>query len=304
MIIYDLKTMQRCEIKEDTVVALGTFDGCHKGHAAVLRGAFYLAKKIGAKSVAYTFDTVPRGDKVIFTLDEKIKAIARFGIDYIAIDSFDRVRDMDAKSFVQKILFDELRAKGASCGYNYRFGHCAAASAEDLKGMLENVGGSVRISPEISVGGETICSTLIRNKIENGEIEDIIEYSHPYSIYAPVEKGKGLGKKMGVATINQRVPSGKVQPCVGVYITDCSIGEDVYPSVTNVGYRPTTDGENEFLNVETHIIGYEGNLYESCLRVTFFKYLREEIRFSSIEELTEQINEDVLSAKRYFGYPV
>ena len=303
MIIYDLKTMQICEIKENTVVALGTFDGCHKGHASVLQGAFLLAKKNGLKSVAYTFDSVPRGDRMIFTLDEKIKAIAAHRIDYIAIDSFDRVKSMSGQDFVDRVLFGELNAKGASCGFNYRFGHRAASKAEDLKEMIEKAGGCVRISPEISINSELICSTLIRRKIECGEVEDIIPYSRPYSIYAPVEKGKGLGKKMGIATINQRVPEGKVQPRVGVYITDCAIGEDVYPAVTNVGYRPTTDGENEFLNVETHIIGYEGNLYSSCLRVTFFKYLRDEMRFSSLEELISQINEDISASKSYFGYP-
>lgn len=303
MTVYDLKTMQICEVKENTYVALGTFDGCHMGHASVLQGAFYKAKELGVKSLAYTFVGTPLKEQgAIFTLDEKIKAIRKMQLDYLAVEDFENVRNKSGEEFVNDVLIDKLNAVGASCGFNYCFGKNAACTALDLTAFFEKVGGSVEISRKIMYGDETVSSTLIREKIQSGRIEEILAYARPYSIYAEVERGKGLGHKMGVATINQRIPEGKIIPKSGVYITECEIGEDVYPCVTNVGIRPTTDGENSFLNVETHIIGFSGNLYSSYLRVNFYKYIRDEKRFSSVEELTEQIEADKRSALDYFLY--
>ena len=301
MEILDLKTMQKCEIKENTIIALGTFDGCHLGHASVLQNAFYKAKKMKIKSLAYTFDnTFFKGEASIFTLEEKIRAIRKFGIDYIAIESFDKIKNMDGESFVKDILVSELKGVGASCGYNYRFGKNASCNASDLTEFFKNIGGSVQISQEVMYQGQAISSSFIRRLIKNGEVEAFLEYMQPYSVYAVVEKGKGLGKEFGVATINQQIPKGKALPKNGVYITECEIGEDVYPSITNIGYRPTTDGENDYLNMETHIIGYDGVLYSSCVRVNFYKYIREEKKFGSIEELKAQIELDKIQAIKYF----
>lgn len=300
MVIYDLKTMQACEIQEKTVIALGTFDGCHMGHAAVLQNAFYMAKERGVKSLVYTFDTIPKGDRAILTLEEKIKAIRKFQIDYIAIDSFEEIKGLKGEDFVKDVLQGKLKGIGASCGFNYRFGKNASCDANNLKELFEKNGGSVQISDKITYDGTVICSSLIRKKIESGDLEEILSYARPYSIYAPVIHGKGLGKNMGIATVNQQLPNEKVVPRTGVYITECEIGEDVYPSVTNVGYRPTTDGENTYLNVETHIIGYSGDLYYSWLRVNFYRYLREEKCFDSLEGLISQIKNDINEARNYF----
>lgn len=301
MTVYDLKTMQICKIQGRTAVALGTFDGCHLGHASVLRNAFYKAKELGIKSVAYTFDVPPAKEReMIHTLDEKIKAIAKFGIDYVAVESFDSVKDFDGEEFVENVLEGELGAVFAACGYNYRFGKGASCDAEDLAKFMEKIGGSVQISPKFEINGSPVSSTLIREKIKKGEMEQVAEYKGPYSVYAPVQRGKGMGKELGFATINQQIPNGKIVPATGVYITECEIGEDVYPSVTNIGYRPTTDGENSFLNMETHIIGYEGNLYLSSVRVNFYKRLRDEKRFDDISELIAQIEMDKQEAIDYF----
>ena len=301
MVVYDLKTMQKAEIKENTVVALGTFDGCHLGHASVLRNAFYKAKELGHKSVAYTLDTgKAKGQALIMTLDEKIKAIKKFGIDYIALEELENVRGLSGEEFVSEVLVASLGCVFATCGFNYRFGKDAGCDTADLIRILEKSGGSVQISDKIMLDGTPVSSTLIRGFIENGEIERMLSVSAPYSIYAQVERGKGLGAQHGFATINQQIPKGKAVPRTGVYITECEIGEDVYPAITNVGFRPTTDGENSYLNVETHIIGYAGDLYYSYLRVNFYKYLREEKKFSSLNELKLQIDRDKAEAVKYF----
>ena len=304
MKIYDLKTMQLCEIEDNTVVALGTFDGCHLGHMSVIRSAYLKAKEQKLKSVVYTFNEIPKSRlnsevKSILTLDEKIKFIRKSGIDYIAIDSFDDVKNLEGDEFISEILKSTLKAKCVSCGYNYRFGKNAKYTSEDLRQFFKNDGECVDICGKVSVNNEDVSSTLIRNKIQNGEIEDILAYSKPYSIYAQVIEGKKLGRTIGVPTINQIIPGEKIVPQNGVYITECEIGEDVYPAITNVGLRPTVESTDK-VNMETYIIGYSGNLYYSYIRVNFYKKIRDEIKFSSIDQLKDQIHKDIEASKAYF----
>ena len=194
----------------------------------------------------------------------------------------------------------ELFAAHASCGYNYKFGKGACGTASELKELfLKNSGGRVEICEEIDAFGKSVSSTLLREMIKNGDVEGLFGLGSCYSIYSRVEYGKQLATKMGLPTINQKIPDGKIVPKTGVYITECEIGEDVYPSITNVGVRPTTDTEGE-INVETHIIGYSGILYGSYIRVNFYKYLRPERRFDSSEELFMEIERNKQSAVEYF----
>jgi len=304
MRILDLKTMQECEINDDTVVALGTFDGCHLGHQSVFQSACLMAKKLKVKAVAYTFDTVPRASsehsvKSILTLDEKIKFISQSQIDYIAIDDFSDVKNMDGADFVSVVLKGKLNAIGVACGYNYHFGKGAEYSSGDLPRFFEKGEESVDICPKVSLNNTPISSTLIREKIKNGDVEKILALCPPYSVCSQVVEGKRLGRTIGAPTINQIIPNEKIVPKKGVYITECEIGDNIYPSVTNVGVRPTVEG-NGSENMETHIIGYNGNLYHSYVRVNFYKRLRDEIKFSSLDELRKQIFADIEASKAYF----
>lgn len=307
MAVYELKTMQKCSICENTAVALGTFDGCHAGHINVINSAISAALRLHIKSAVYTFDTIPKAtvDKksvpCIFTLNEKLAFFRKLGVDYAYVDTFDNIREMSGEEFFETVLKKSLHAVFASCGFNYRFGKNASCNASDLRLMFEKSCESVAISNEITVGKDSLCSTLIRNMIENGETEKILTFSPPYSIYAKVEEGKHLGRTIGIPTINQHIPCGKVIPKKGVYITECEIGEDTYPSVTNIGTRPTTDGDGAAENAETHIIGYEENLYSSFVRVNFYKYLREEKKFRSVEDLKKEIEKNEQEALSYFG---
>lgn len=305
MKIYDLKTMQECEIDSETVVALGTFDGCHAGHMSVIRSAYLKAKSLKIKSVVYTFDKIPKSSndseiKSILTIDEKIKFIRKCGIDCIAIDSFDLIKDYEGDFFISEVLRKKLKAKCCACGYNYRFGKNAKYTGESLKEFFKNDGECVDICGKVSINNEDISSTLIREKIKNGDVEQILAYSPPYSVYSQVTEGKKLGRTIGIPTINQQIPYEKITPKKGVYITECEIGEDVYPAITNVGVRPTVESDGKE-NMETYIIGYSGNLYYSYIRVNFYKKIRDEKRFSSLDELKKQIQLDIKKAKDYFN---
>ena len=176
MKIYDLQTMQECNITSDTSVALGTFDGCHLGHMSVINSAYLKAKSQKIKSLVYTFNAIPKSSnnseiKSILTTEEKIKYIRKCGIDYIAIDDFDSIKNFEGDYFVEKILKEKLKAKCVSCGYNYRFGKNARYSSENLKEFFKNSGESVEICPKVSINNEDISSTLIRQKITNGEVK-------------------------------------------------------------------------------------------------------------------------------------
>ena len=305
MEIFELKTMQRCEIPADasTVVALGTFDGCHKGHLSVFSSALRLAFSLKAKSVVYTFSSLPMtkaGARCIFSLDEKVKFVKALGFDYICIEDFSEVSNLSGEEFYSSILKGSLHSVACSCGFNFKFGKNGACLAQDLARFYENDGGRVHICEKIEVDCVPISSTLLREFIENGECEKLLNLSQPYSIYARVFEGKHLGRTIGIPTINQYIPRDKVVPKKGVYITECEIGEDVYPAITNVGVRPTTDPEGSPENIETHIIGYDGILYGSFVRVNFYKRLRDEIKFSSIDELKRQIELDIQESVKYF----
>lgn len=301
MIIYDLKTMQICDIHENTVVALGTFDGCHAGHQSVFTACRRLASKMGAKSVAYTFSSLPKSKdaKCIFSLDERIRAIRGSGIDYVCIEDFECIMDMDASRFLSNVLCNKLHAVGACCGFNFKFGKGASHSATELASFFENRGGCVHICDKTLYKNDILSSSLLRSFIENGELEKIIEVSSPYTVYAMVEHGKELGRTIGIPTINQAIPIDKIVPARGVYITECEIGEDVYPAITNIGVRPSVE-LNGRENMETHIIGYNGNLYGSCVRVNFYKRIRDEKRFDSIDALRAEIEKNIQEAISYF----
>ncbi|MBR2444427.1 MAG: riboflavin biosynthesis protein RibF [Clostridia bacterium] len=301
MEIYQLETMQKCEITENTIVALGTFDGCHRGHASVLMNAFYESKRKGLKSVAYTFSAIPRGQdiKSLMTTEEKIKEIKKYGIDYIAIEDFDSVKGLTPKEFYEQILRGKLKAQGASCGFNYRFGKNASGNGQMLEEFFENDGGSVVISEKVPLENQALSSTILRKMVEEGDVEGVKNYMPPYSIFSKVEEGKKLGRQLGFPTINQQIPKTKAVPKRGVYIAECYIGEDTYPCVTNVGVRPTVE-TGASVNVESHIIGFSGDLYGSYIRVVFHKYLRGERAFGSVEELKAEIEKNAKQAKEYF----
>lgn len=305
MIAYDLKTMQICEIHERTVVALGTFDGCHAGHMSVFTACRNLARKMGVKSAVYTFSDLPKvfftkgAGMCLFSLDERIRAIRQSGVDFLCIEDFDRVAELDGDLFLRDVLDGQLHAVGACCGFNYRFGKNASHGTRELAEFFENRGGRVHICEKILYEGEVLSSSLLRSMIERGEVEKIIPLSRPYSVYAKVEHGKQLGRAIGIPTINQKIPPEKVAPRRGVYITECEIGEDVFACVTNVGVRPTVE-KNGGENIETHIIGYTGDLYGSYVRVNFYKFLRDEIKFDSVEALKKQIERDIAAAIEYF----
>ena len=294
------------------VIALGTFDGVHVAHKAIFKEALALKKRLDASLVgAWCFSELPAnvlGNKktpMLCTLDEKIARILDTGVDFVAIGNFRELSSVSAEDFADKILSNELNCIGAVCGFNHRFGHLGLGTHSLLK---ERFGEDhVAVVPEITMFGETVSSSAIREHISNGDIETAkAMLGQPVCLSAPVVSGKHLGHSLGFPTANQTFPKGIITPKHGIYATLCYTEDGKrHIGVSNVGIRPTiTDGSDlHGVNCETYICNFDGDIYGQALKVEFCAYLREEKKFASVDELRHQIAIDAENALRIFEAP-
>lgn len=286
--------------KENTVVALGNFDGLHIGHKAVLKNTIEIGLKKNLKPVAMIFFNFPnRNDKLLLVSEnDKINAIKKLGLEVFLIDFCD-ISYYSPERFVKEILAEKLNAKEICCGYNYHFGRGGNATADDLNVLCNQNGLKLNISRKVLVGGVPISSSRIRELLKNGEIEkanSLLNDDFNYSFL--VVDGDKRGRTIGFPTINQYFPHDFIVPKFGVYASVTTIDEKKYFGVTNIGSRPTIGTHD--VRSETNIIGYNGNLYGKKINVSLKSYLREEMKFESIEQLKNQIENDTLKAKQYF----
>ncbi len=274
------------------VIALGFFDGVHLGHAALLQKARQEADRLDCKAAALTFERHP--DEVIFgrktplinTLQER-EALMReqFGMDEVITLPFDRaMMQMPWQEFAA-MLEDRFDAATVVCGHDFTFGYQGEGNAERLKALL---GARCHVIGAVELDGETVSSTKIRELVSRGEIRRANEMlGRPHFLRGTVIHGKHLGRKLGIPTANLLLPEGVVVPCYGVYASLV----DGCPAVTNIGVRPTLD-DGEAPTVESRLLGFDGDLYGKTICVELLHYLRPEQKFSSVEELKDQILED------------
>lgn len=266
--------MADCKNKKRIAVALGDFDGMHLAHSTVITGAD---------------DTIIYSVNNRFSLLQKSLFEKRYPNTIFA--SFDDIRNMEGEEFVNRILIDKFNAGIILCGYNFRFGRNASWTAADLRKYLEEKDIWVRILEHFDFDGEPISSTRIRNAVSSGEIEranKMLGYNFTFEM--PVISGDQRGRTIGFPTINQNLPEGLTVPEFGVYESITFVEGSAYKSFTNIGIRPTFR-----LNAplaETHIFDYSGDLYGKTVRIELVRYLREEKKFSSVEELEEQLIND------------
>lgn len=302
--------LNEIDYAEETVVALGNFDGVHKGHQELIRRTVNSAISANLKSAVFTFNNHPKnalaGKPVIQNIlywDEKAKIISDLGVDYlISIDFDPTIETMEPVDFIKRVLQGALHMKEAYCGFNFRFGHGGAGDPETLMkvGIAEGFG--IHVMEPYMVLGQTVSSTLIRSLIENGEVDRCLGLmGHYYRIRGTVVHGNRLGRTIGFPTSNITLDNGMVTPANGVYITYCNYNGIRYPSVTNVGLKPTIDQQGAIKNVETHIFDFNKDIYGKEISVEFLKRIREEIKYDSVEALTEQIKIDCLTAASYHG---
>lgn len=285
-----------------SAVALGFFDGLHLGHIEVIKRA--LAKD-GLCSVVFTFNNNTMLPKFkerqdIISYELKREFLSKIGLDCIFAPDFADLRELCPKEFVDEILVKKLNAGFVACGYDFRFAKGGSADAVDLARLCAERNIEVSVVPAVKINGEPVSSTAIRRLIREGDIKaanELLGYELTYD--SEVIRGKQNGRKMGFPTINQVLPWDMVLPKNGVYKSWTILKGHNFPSVTNIGVKPTIAleaGEQRTPLMETHIIGYSGNLYGQRVRVIFREYIREEKRFDSMDKLAEQLERDKRAA--------
>lgn len=290
-----------------TVLTLGVFDGVHRGHQHIFKRCLQEARRRRRPAVVYTFDPHPVSvlspaacPPLLSTAPQKLALIAGFQFAATVIERFTkRFSHVKPEAFFTEVLVKRLQAESIYVGYNFTFGIHRSGNTELLKKLGEQCGIAVHIVPAFFIGECLLSSTEVRHRIVQGDVERAAEFlGRPYSIEGTVVRGAGLGKKLGIPTANLR-PSNELLPASGVYITRSHLGSRSYPSVTNIGIRPTV-GNDKKLHIEAHLLDFHRSLLNRPLRLEFLKRLREERRFRGQQELVKQILHDIQVAKRYF----
>ncbi len=300
MKIYKCVDMPLCKEKEKYAVCLGLFDGVHKGHRELIQKTVDMARSLGVKSAVFTFtseNTLPKSAKRIYATADKLEIFRELCIDAVFIAEFSLFKNMSAEDFIDKFIKDGISAAAVLTGEDFRFGKGAAGSTEMLEGRLLSHGIEYIKVDDLKDGeGEKISSAKIKALLKNGELEAANRLlESPYFLKGMVVRGDGRGKRLGYPTINTEISENRDVLKYGVYKTSVEIGEKSYTGITNVGICPTF-GERS-VHAETYIIDEKNDLYGKEVKISFLEYLREEIRFSSAEELKMQINVDIMRVK-------
>lgn len=291
---------------EETVVALGNFDGVHKGHQQIIARTVKSAEAAGYKSAVFTFSNHPKnlmaGEiqvKNILYPEEKASIIAGLGIDYMFNIPFDKfILTMDPIDFIDQLLLERFHMRQAYCGFNYHFGYKAKGDAEVLMKEGLKKGFGIHIQEPYEIDDNLVSSTFIRSLIQEGAVDQCPKYmGRLYAIGGEVVVGNKLGRTIGFPTSNIMIDESMVTPPNGVYVTYCTYNGVRYPSITNVGVKPTIGTYKK--NVETHIFNFDKELYGKNIRVEFLEKTRDEQKFDSVEALSKQITDDCITARSY-----
>ena len=292
--------------KSGTAIALGYFDGLHKGHRNVISLAA-AEKKNGLTPVCFTFSKSPKSvlnstqSNALMTNEDKIKTLERLGIERTYQADFEKIMNMPAQDFAQKILIDTLKAEKLFCGFNYRYGKNGEGSAETLKSFCESKGVTLTVVPATESRGEIISSTLIRKLITDGNVKRANELMcSRFGFSSVIEHGKRLGRELGTPTINQPLCSELVVPKFGVYASIVMLENgETYCGVTNIGIKPTVGGNTPLC--ETWMPKYKGGeIYGQSTDVRLLEFIRPERKFSGIDELKNAIIDNSQTALEIF----
>jgi len=275
-------------------IALGTFDGLHRGHRRILEAMEQAAEELCLQRAVYTFSNHPleafgAAPKRLMTDNERLEGLKRYG--QVIAEPFDmRLASTDPEEFARRMAQEHGMA-AAIAGFNYTFGSKGSGNMDKLREYGAKYGFEVREIPPLERDNLPVSSTRIRAAVEAGDMDAANDMlGRAYSITGPVIANKGIGRRIGFPTANVRADSGLVLPKKGVYACSVLLDGKRYGAATNVGCNPTVHGE--CITIEPHILNFNEGIYGKILTVEFLEYLREEIRFPSVEELSAQIGRD------------
>lgn len=279
-------------------IALGIFDGVHLGHQYVINRALS-HNKFGLKTAVFTFSVedmeFKHGKRLNYIIDNrsKLDILNTMGVDSIVCPNFNEVHNMSGQDFAKDILHTQMNAKMVICGRKFRFGKGASCNTTDLQNFGSKYGFNVEVVEPILFENSLVSSSKIRELICNGDIQTANQLlGRNYFINKPVVHGNKIGRTINFPTINQRFGNRQIVPKFGVYSSSTLIDGQSYSSITNVGVKPTVSKDNTPI-AETHIIGFNGNLYDRTIKVSLKGYIRPEKMFKSIDELKRAIHNDI-----------
>ena len=292
--------------KVRSCITLGKFDGLHRGHQKLIER---IKEKRGknCKAVVFTFDVSPKSyilhtpPKYLLTYEERRELAENLGVDILAECPFtEELMHMEPEAFVKEYLVDRLHGEYLAVGPDFRFGYQRKGTPQLLKELGEKYGFRTEILEKEKYKDKDISSTYIREELDQGHIEEVNRLlGYPYFTKGEIVHGRQLGRTIGIPTANLIPPSEKKLPPNGVYITESMIQGKTYQGITNVGYNPTV--KENFLGVKTYLFSCNADLYGQEAEVKFYRYLRPEIKFASLEELKNQMMKDIQKGKDYFN---
>ncbi len=292
---------------ESPVLTIGNFDGVHLGHRAILQKVLARARSLDGEAVLYTFEPHPRkvlqpdrSPSLLTTLEQKIELVAASGIDVLIVEPFDLAfARTPPLEFVTEYVHSRIAPTEVYVGYDFHFGKDREGSMRLLTDTGPQLGFSVTIIPEVTLGGRDVNSTRIRDLLAQGLVEEVRSLlGRAFSVRGSIVEGLKRGRDMGFPTANL-APDNETLPSPGVYV--CAVrflddGEpgrgEVIPSVTNLGYRPTFDDDRSLV-AEAHLLDFAGDVYDRKVEFDFLARLRGEERFESLDHLKAQIARDV-----------
>ena len=294
---------------EKTVIALGFFDGVHRGHGALLQKTAERARALGAVPAAFTFDRPPKevvtGKRVYLinsNRDRQGLMERLYAIEKVIFAPFDQaMMTMPWEDFLTKLLVGHCGAVHLVAGHDYRFGHKNAGDVRLLQEKCAQLGVGCDIIPQVTLDGITVSSTYIRQLVKDGELERAAEFlGHRHCLSQTVSHGFRFGRTIGIPTINFTVPDHVLVPEKGVYVTRVYLPNgSSYAGVTNVGTRPTVSDSAD-VSIETFLLDFDGDLYGKRIRLEFCRRLRGERKFDSLEVLRQEIQHNIAETRDYF----
>jgi riboflavin kinase / FMN adenylyltransferase len=299
MLIF--RNLDEIEHNKNTIVTLGTFDGIHLGHREIIETVVKKAADSNFRSFLITFDPHPRkviskDDKIklLCSLDEKIEIIKSLGMENIFLVNFTReFSQQSPEEFIQKYIIEGIGVKEIVIGYDHHFGKGRGGNVETLLELGNEKGFDVTAVGEFKIGSDTVSSTKIRNAVLSGDCLTATEMlGRFYSFSGTVVQGDSRGKELGFPTANLKIDDeDKLLPAIGIYAVECIIEEKKYYGLLSIGTRPTFYSQGSIIP-EIYLFDFDQNIYDKTITVNLVEKIRDEQKFSSVDELIEQMNKD------------
>jgi riboflavin kinase/FMN adenylyltransferase len=290
-----------------TTVTIGNFDGVHLGHQRIIRGVIDRSRETNTQSMVLTFFPHPakvlrseHAPPLLMTLPQRLDSFRESGLDATLVLKFDaQLAKVPAEEFVRKFLVETLCASAVFVGANFRFGHKQAGDVHLLEEFGRRWDFEVQVVPPVVEDGIIVSSTAVRCAVREGRMEDASRLlGRPFALAGEIKTGTGQGRKLVVPTLNLATEQ-ECLPKNGVYATETVVEGKKYRSATNIGVRPTFDGQR--LAIESHLFDFSKNLTAGAMEVRFWKRLRDEKKFSGPEALRDQVLRDISEAQAYFA---